>query len=198
MVATSSWCKREVRLARSARGIVVDEGFDPYPYLLSGSGGSHQRMSWTRPPLEDEGEHKIIHQSSPQANTKTSLNAEKYTQRPFLNLFKWNQIWIIITLFQINRIQQSNFGWFNMNQKSIFLCDSVSKLHVKMINIHCDMLSLNFCTFFLKTDISVCYTIGFGTVWCLIKRKSGIKVSMCTIDFGMGALHPDVCFWCNT
>ena len=38
-------CKSEVRLARSARGIVVDEGFDPYPYPLSGPGGSHQRMS---------------------------------------------------------------------------------------------------------------------------------------------------------
>ena len=39
------YCKSEVRLARSARGIVVDEGFAPYPYPLSGSGGSHQRMS---------------------------------------------------------------------------------------------------------------------------------------------------------
>jgi len=40
-----SYCKSEVRLARSARGLVVDEGFAPYPYPPSGSGGAHQRMS---------------------------------------------------------------------------------------------------------------------------------------------------------
>ena len=38
-------CKSEVRLARSAWGIVVDEGFAPYPYPPSGSVGAHQRMS---------------------------------------------------------------------------------------------------------------------------------------------------------